>query len=212
MEHIKSKNYIIALFLLFTCCSSQSPSEDEDVLTCCIRKQLESNDKTNTTPEPIKGSRGVYKINNKDKLFISKNFLKLNETDLIANDSISNSIGQINIDSIKVYRVKLRNKSYVLLRSQVESATGLAVNFYTWLLIDIDTNRNPMVKVLSLCSDGKAIYVKDGILYFTLFDFADDFYLKEKDFDNPPIKIITYQLMHNRLAKLRQDNIICKCD
>jgi hypothetical protein len=116
------------------------------------------------------------------------------------------------MDSIKVYSLSFNSQRYfIILCPEIYGATGLASNFYNWIVIDINTSSIIGLGLKTLSKDNRMFYFKNGAFYVVLFTFGDDFYFKERDWDNPPIKIITYKVQNNILTKVNQLQTKCKC-
>jgi hypothetical protein len=212
MVLIKNNITIIGVLLLFcTYCKQKSDSnKSEEGLMCCIRPVLPAAEKNESITLTKSISEGVYKIDDKI-LEISKTHLTLDEKDLMSRDSIQHSIQLLNIDSIKIFTIKFKGRTYILIGSEIDQATGLATNFYMWVLIEISRDNNPIIKVISLCDDSKSIYIKDDQIFFMVFQFGDDFYLKERDFENVPIKITTLKIEDGYVSKIKETEVICEC-
>jgi len=61
-------------------------------------------------------------------------------------------------DSLKAFKLSSKNKSYYLFSSPVKQATGLAVNFTTWLVVDREANI--VFEFKSLSESYKAFYLE----------------------------------------------------
>jgi len=212
MAHIKNKIVLskFVFILLFTSCIAQTPPHKKEGIACCVETQLNSIGKFDATPSPVKGSK-KYNLN-RNSLSIDKERLTVNGTiNLSASDSIKNWLRQINIDSIKVYNLNANNQFYFIVCSQMQAATGLATNFYNWLLVDAKKASIIGFNLMSLSDDIRMFYLKNGVFYSVLFCFGDDFYFKERDWNKPPIKVVTYKVEDNALKKVSQIDTFCKC-
>lgn len=213
MERIKSKLIIcqMMLTLLFSGCAGQSSTVEKNPINCCVESQLSSMGKSEATPTLISGSKN-YSIDG-HSLSIDEETLKLNEhVDLVTSNSLKEWLEKINTDSIKVYSLSTKGHQYFIVRSQIRAATGLAANFYNWLLIDSERASIVGFDLMSLSNDVRMFHLANGVLYVILLNFADEFILGERDFNNVPVTISTYKLQKNLLAKTNEINISCKCE
>lgn len=213
MVHIKNKIVLskFVFILLFTSCIAQTPPHKKEGIACCVETQIDSIGKIDAVPSPVNGSKR-YHLNGYS-LSIDKEMLIVNGTvNLSTSDSIKNWLQKINVDSIKVYNLNANNQSYFVVCLQMEAATGLASNFYNWLLVDAKKASIIGFNLMSLSDDIRMFYLKKGVFYYVLFSFGDEFYLKERDWDNPPIRIITYMVENRSLKKVSQLDTFCKCN
>jgi hypothetical protein len=201
MDLIKSKKIgIILLFILFSSsCTAQTSTNKKEGIACCVETQLKKEDTTNG-----------YTI------YIDNEILSLEEKNaslikLSAIDSVKSWIEIANLKSLQVYYLHSDHKKYFLLSSEVIGATGLATNFYQWLIIDVNRYTVVSANLLSLSNDASMFFFKEGVLNIKILDYGDDFFRKERDWNNVPIKVITYKEQGNTLKKVSQIDMFCKC-
>lgn len=113
------------------------------------------------------------------------------------------------IDSVKSYRL-VANKEFYLLSSPIKQATGLAVNFTTWFVIDVSNNLSFEFK--SLSENHQAFYFEKSTdeLHFVSFTFGESF-VHQKDFDNIFYKIESYTIgkVGKRLVGEKESRCSC---
>lgn len=113
-------------------------------------------------------------------------------------------------DSIVAFRLPVGNKGYYLFSSPIKQATGIAVNFTSWLIVDAD--RNFVMEIESLSNSQKAFYLEKatGNLSFTSFGFAESF-IHQKDFGNIVFKQEHYSITKEGKRLIREEESPCYC-
>jgi hypothetical protein len=216
MVHIKNKIILslIIIFFVISNCIAHINIHRKGGIKCCIENQLKLIGKVKTIPKLLKGSCSyktndyIIKVDN-DSLFLSGKLTKMNFSKI---DSIKAWIEVIVIQSLKVYSLSSKKKNYFLLSSKAIGATGLAINFYQWLIIDASSQTAITTSLLSLSDDARMFYIRNDLLNINIFEFGDDFYFKERDWNNPPIKITTYEVKDYTLLKTKQLETFCNCN
>ncbi len=98
--------------------------------------------------------------------------------DTVKNDNISSLIEYIDIDSIKSYTIINNEHKCYLISSCIKQATGLAINFTTWIIII--PQYNCVYDFKSLSSNPKLIYFINNNLYFIRFNYGENLFWNEE--------------------------------
>lgn len=168
---------------------------------CCLDSILNQIDASlvitaNPVEVIVKGSR--LKVNAEKKRTLSNGEIKswLEE--------------QAIIDSIKSYRL-VADKEFYLLSSPIKQATGLAINFTTWLVIDASNNLSFEFK--SLSGNHQAFYLEKATdeLHFVSFTFGESF-VHQKDFDNIVYKMESYTIGKEGKRLVEEKESRCSCN
>lgn len=116
-----------------------------------------------------------------------------------------------NIDegNIKRYFLSDGNEEYLLLSSTTLAATGLASNYYNWLLINIKNNIVVKTDLMSLSDNPNSFYFKENHFYFIEYKLGKSFILN-KDYDKPDVERTRYIIINNKLNKKDSGEIKCK--
>jgi len=203
--------HTLGFMLFFTSCLGQPHSSEKEGITGCVEKQVRSLGKLYNVPTYLGDSKnssnlGHYRISINTEKFI------LNESiNLSSQDSVKKWLQKIEIDAIKIYGLNSENQAYFIICSEEKEATGLASNFYNWVLIDAKKSSIIALNLMSLSGDVRMFYLKDGTFYFTLFDFGDDFYHSERNWENPQIRVTTFKVHGTSLEKVDRTDTFCKC-
>lgn len=114
------------------------------------------------------------------------------------------------IDSIKSYRL-VASKEFYLLSSPIKQATGLAINFTSWLVIDV--NNNLAFELKSLSENHQAFYFEKATneLHFVSFTFGESF-VHQKDFDNIVYKMESYIIDKEGKRLVGEKESRCSCN
>jgi hypothetical protein len=172
--------YFVLLFILLFNLNVHSQEEKEAFYPCL--DSIFSNFKTKTLYRNLN-------INvKKAKIELSEN----SNCELILKDKqLIEWLQKMNNDSLKVYRVLNGRKEFYLFYSQNNQATGLAINFTSFLILKLnDTKASNIFTFESLSSDKRLIYLDDvfeKINYFKI-TYGENFFLK-RDWDNVDFKI-----------------------
>lgn len=166
---------------------------------CCldsILKQIDASLVITASPVEISVRGSKLKVDTGKKITLSSGEIKawLEE--------------QAIIDSIKSYRLVANNEFY-LLSSPINQATGLAVNFTAWLVIDASNNLS--FEFRSLSENHQAFYFEKATdeLHFVSFTFSESF-VHQKDFDNIMYNIENYTIKEGkRLIKEKESRCSC---
>ena len=113
-------------------------------------------------------------------------------------------------DSIKSYRLA-GNKEYYLLSSPIKQATGLAVNYTSWLIIDAENNL--LFDIISLSDDVRAFYFEKGTsnLHFVSFTYGESF-IHQKDYNEISYTIESYIIGKNGKELIGKNDSNCPCN
>lgn len=134
--------------------------------------------KTNTTYYPVE-TKIVGKIM----------FLEYNEVqDTLCNDKVYSWISKVKNDNVKAYVLSDADNKCYILSSLVKQATGLAVNFTSWIIAIKDSSI--VFEFESLSDNPKLIYFdqETGKLNFFRITYGEIFFW-ERDWDNVDIEI-----------------------
>lgn len=213
MKSIKQIMLMLICFLFCSTCIAQLTTKKKEGIACCVDIQLKKEGTTEFIPVLLKGD-GNY-VSDSVCISVSNDVLiikdKVCKVDLSKIDSIKKWIELAEISKLKVYNLKSKDKNYFLLSSKIVGATGIAINFYQWLIIDA-TNFNVIsANLMSLSDDARMFFSQGGKLNIIIFDFGDDFFRKKRDWDNPPIKVTKYNVQSGILKMVSQKDTLCKC-
>jgi len=116
-----------------------------------------------------------------------------------------------NIDegNIKAYLLSNEKQEYLILSSTVLAATGLASNFYNWLLINIKKNVVIKKNLMSLSDNPNSFYFRKGRFYFIEYKLGERFIIN-KEYNNPDIEKIRYIVENDKLNKKDFGRIKCE--
>jgi hypothetical protein len=211
MGHIKNNLSlgVIALILLAGC-SRSSPNATTGELSCCARNYRESLGQVGSTMKILKGT-GKYTYR-KHTFIIEEDSLSLNGFDMLKIDSIKNSFSQLDLDSLKVYCLDYNDRVYFMLGSDISAATGLAVNFRKWILIDAESTRAISTGLMSLSDCNPLLYLNENTLFLTVCKFSDEFIHGDQNWDNPKVNIVTYKIENEALTREKQIDTFCPCE
>ena len=114
------------------------------------------------------------------------------------------------VDSIKSFKV-VSEKEYYLFSSPVKGATGLAINFTTWLIVDVSNNLAFEFK--SLSASHQVFYLEKATdkLHFVSFTFNESFF-HQKDFENIVYRIESYAIDKGTKRLVDEKESECRCD
>jgi len=201
----------LAFTLLFASSIGQTHSSKKEGIACCVEKQLSSIGKLYSVPSYLGNSKNSNNLNSY-RLTIDARKLLVNESiNLSSQDSVKKWLQKIDIDAVKIYGLNAKNQAYFIICSEEKATTGLASNFYNWVLIDAKKSSITALNLMSLSGDARMFYLKDGTFYFTLFDFGDDFYHSERNWENPQIRVTTFKVHGTSLEKVDRTDTFCKC-
>jgi hypothetical protein len=116
-----------------------------------------------------------------------------------------------NIDkgNIKTYLLSNGKREYLILSSTVLAATGLASNFYNWLLINIKNNVIVKTDLMSLSDNPNSFYFRKNHFYFIEYKFGERFILN-KNYNNPDIERVRHIVENDKLNKKNFGRIKCE--
>lgn len=117
-------------------------------------------------------------------------------------------IDKVEKDSIKAYELNNAECRFYLLSSSVKQATGLGINFTSWLIIF--ENSNLVFELESLSQNPKLIYLNQATnkLYFVRFTYGDYFFEK-RDWDNIDFKIEFNEIDNGEIKLVNVTNSWC---
>lgn len=141
--------------------------------------------------------------NNPDTIFSIKiESIKSIDKFLSQND-VKEWIDGIEKDRIEAHKLSDGLQNYLILKSTIFAATGLASNFYSFLFFNIDTQSIVVTKegFLSLSCAPSNFYIKNNTVYAIKYEFGDKFYV-EKDYANVPVDQIVYVIEGNNIRKI----------
>ena len=180
-------------------------------LTCCIEPQLRKVNGVQARCKMVSMLNHRDSITNKRlPLSLSEYALKLGDKNLLVNDDIRKWIKIIDVNSVRVLELSFDKKSYLLINSKIKAATGLASNFFSWVIIDATAGKVIGANLLSLSNDNGAAFIKNGELHFILFEFSEDF-IREKDYENVSLAVVNYQFTGDQFRSEHQNRINCHC-
>ena len=116
----------------------------------------------------------------------------------------------VDVDSSKAYSFALNNEQYFIIKSPIKDATGLAVNFIKWLILD---EKGILVYEFESLSDNPQnfhVEYKMNRLNFISFKFNNRFF-HEKNFDDILFDIEIYSLSGRTVKLLEVIHSPCRC-
>lgn len=170
-------------------------------IDCCLDSILQQVDTSLTiTGVPI-------------KVTISGNKLRIDdrEKNMFDNKEIKAWLEELAIiDSIKSFKLTY-SKEYYVFSSPVKQATGLAVNFTTWLVFDVSSDL--AFEFESLSASHQAFYLEKATdkLHFVSFTFGESFF-HQKDFENIVYRIKSYTIDKGVIRLVGEKESQCSCD
>lgn len=166
-------------------------------IDCCLDSILKHTDSI------ITAESAILKITEHQLIMDSTQIKILN------NREIKTWIDELAItDSIKCYGLKAE-KEYFILASPIKQATGFAINFTTWLIINLEDQI--VIEFKSLSNNPNTVYYQRKKLHVISFDFNDSF-IHNKDYSNAYFKIQNSTIDKNRLLREWEINSQCKCN
>lgn len=186
-------NIVAFVTLFFSSCflgSNNSKQADtplfEDGLEYCINKDLSTVGADKITPSLYKNSRNQF----------------------LKTTGLKEWINSIEEDNLKLYILSDGIEKYIMFCSTAKAATGLASNFYNWLVFDLNRDSIISKDLMTLSSNPNAFYIENEHLFFIEYKFGESFYI-DKDFDNPEIIRVKNILEKMYIKKVSSCRIIC---
>ncbi len=128
---------------------------------------------------------------------------------IMTNAYVIEWVKNIDEENIKIYLLSNGNREYLLLSSTIIAATGLASNYYNWLLINIKNNVIVKKDLMSLSDNPNSFYFRENHFYFIEYKLGKRFILN-KDYDKPDVERIRYIINNDKLNKKDFGEIKCK--
>lgn len=153
---------------------------------------------TNTTYQPVK-----------TKITGKKALLKIDKAqDTFKQEKVLTWIDKVEKDSIKTYALNNADYSCYVLSSSVKQATGLAINFTSWLIIIPSSNL--VFEFESLSQNPKLIYFdqETSKLNFVRFTYGEHFFWK-RDWDNVDFKMELNEVDNGEMKLVSSKNSWC---
>lgn len=208
-------SFILYILLVFYACSSSSIESKNHIVRaeevniennysfeCCldsIIKQVDINTIVKSQPVDVKIKKNELFVSNSDKVVLRNNEIEVWLQELAI------------VDSIKAFALTHGSNNYYLFSSPIKQATGLAVNFTTWLIVD--AKRNVTFEIWSLSNNSEAFYfdkVRDELQYIS-FSFSDNF-VHQKDYDNISYKLELYSIKDGIESLIDVHQSQCNCN
>ena len=124
------------------------------------------------------------------------------------NNEIEDWLYNMEEENLSAYTINNGEDTLLILISTPIGATGTTTSFYFWLIIDY--NKKAIIKeVLSLSQNTRSWFIRNGQIHFVVFEFGEDFYIKERDYERLPITAIEYILNGDSLIETSLSNFIC---
>jgi hypothetical protein len=173
---VKKVTILKVLFLVMLSFPAVAQEKIEGI-SICVDSVVATID-TNNTYIPL-----VVKILPK-KIILKENSLQYE----FKQDEILLWIDKVQNDSIKAFKLNNANFTYYVLSSQIKQATGLGINFTSWLIIDSQSCF--IVEFESLSRNIRLIYFDSQTekIRFIRFTYGESFFWS-RDWDNIDYKI-----------------------
>ena len=194
------KFYIAAFFLVTVCVAHCQ--ETAEALKPCVDAIL--NEKSNST---------YYETLNYDLSKDTIDILSTLQTILNENEKYSSWSKKINKEDLEVCKLTNREKECYLLSSTYKQATGLAINFYTSLIVIPVPNGFRVIEFESLLANEELVFFddKNGSLNYVRFTYGDNFFWS-RDWENIDFKIEEYKVAAADVVLIRSKDSFCKDD
>lgn len=193
---VRGAKILQALFLVFCSFVAVAQEKIEGIYPCV--DSIINTLQTNTAYQPVKtkitGKKVVLKSDKAQNTFKQEEVLSW--------------MDKVEKDSIKAYALNNAEYTCYVLSSSVKQATGLAINFTSWLIII--PNSNLVFEFESLSQNPKLIYFdqETSKLNFVRFTYGEHFFWK-RDWDNVDFKMELNEIDNGELKLVSSKNSWC---